>query len=170
MKIAIIGYSGAGKSTLARALGERYRAEVLHLDSVHFLPGWEERKLEDEQKIVSDFLDGHDAWVIEGNYTKLSYERRLEEADRIIMMLFNRFACLFRVTKRYKRYRNQTRPDMGEGCNEKLDGAFVAWVLWKSRRKAARDRYKRWQKLYADKVIVLKNQKQLDAFMKRDTI
>ena len=168
MKIAVIGYSGAGKSTLARALGERYHADVLHLDSVHFLPGWEERKREDEQRIVSDFLDTHDAWVIDGNYTKLSYERRLEEADRIIMMLFNRFDCLLRVAKRYRKYRNKTRPDMGKGCNEKLDGDFVTWILWRSRRKATRDRYKRWQKQYADKVIVLKNQKQLDAFMKQE--
>ena len=43
MRIAIIGYSGAGKSTLARALGERYACPVLHLDALHFLPGWKER-------------------------------------------------------------------------------------------------------------------------------
>jgi Adenylate kinase and related kinases len=43
MKIAIIGYSGSGKSTLAAKLGKFYHAEVLHLDSVHFLPGWVER-------------------------------------------------------------------------------------------------------------------------------
>ena len=42
MRIAIIGYSGAGKSTLARALGERYACPVLHLDALHFLPGWSE--------------------------------------------------------------------------------------------------------------------------------
>ena len=84
------------------------------------------------------------------------------------MMLFNRFDCLLRAAKRYRKYRNNTRPDMGKGCNEKLDGDFVTWILWRSRRKAARDRYKRWQKQYADKVIVLKNQKQLDAFMKQE--
>ena len=40
MRIAVIGYSGAGKSTLARALGARYGVPVLHMDRVHWAPGW----------------------------------------------------------------------------------------------------------------------------------
>lgn len=95
MKIAVIGYSGSGKSTLAAALGKEYGADVLHLDSVHFLPGWKERPDEEKRRVVEAFLDSHDSWVIDGNYTKLFYERRTEEADRIVMMLFGRFACLY---------------------------------------------------------------------------
>ena len=166
MKIAIIGYSGSGKSTLARALAAHYGADVLHLDTVHHLPGWKERKPEDEQRIVSSFLDAHDAWVIDGNYTKLSYERRMAEADRIVMLLFSRLNCLWRVTKRYQKYRRSSRPDMTEGCEEKLDAAFILWVLWKGRRKPARERYRRIAAQYADKVTVLKNQRQLDAFLR----
>ncbi len=167
MKIAVTGYSGSGKSTLAKKLGEKYGAEVLHLDSVHFLPGWVERDREEEQKIVSDFLDSHESWVIDGNYKKLCYERRMEEADMIVMMLFNRFACLKRVTKRYKKYKNTTRPDLAEGCNEKLDREFITWVLWRGRGKSARERYGRLQKQYADKAVVIKNQRQLDGFERK---
>ena len=165
MKIAIIGYSGSGKSTLARRLGEFYGAEVLHLDAVHFLPGWGERKREDEQAIVREFLDTRDAWVIEGNYTKLSYERRMEEADRIVMMTFGRFNCLLRGTRRYRKYRNTTRPDMAEGCSEKLDAEFVKWVLWKGRRKAQRRRLAGLRERYGDKTVTLRNQRQADAFL-----
>ena len=165
MKIAIIGYSGSGKSTLARKLGEFYGAEVLHLDAVHFLPGWEERKREDEQAIVQEFLDTHDAWVIEGNYTKLSYERRMEEADRILMMTFNRFSSLARVMKRYRQYRGMTRPDMAEGCSEKLDAEFVKWVLWKGRGKAQRRWLADLREKYGNKAVTLKNRKQVDAFL-----
>ena len=43
VKIAIFGYSGSGKSTLAQHLGRRFNAPVLHLDRVHFGPGWRER-------------------------------------------------------------------------------------------------------------------------------
>ena len=168
MKIAVIGYSGSGKSTLAAALGKEYGADVLHLDSVHFLPRWKERPDEEKRRVVEAFLDSHDSWVIDGNYTKLFYERRTEEADRIVMMLFGRFACLYRVTKRYKKYKNSTRPDMAEGCPEKLDAEFVKWVLWKGRSKKARERYKNLAKRYPDKVTVLKNQRQLDAFMREN--
>ena len=163
MKIAIIGYSGSGKSTLAQKLAEHYGIKALHLDSVHFLPGWVEKDLADEQREVEAYLDANDSWVIDGNYTKLSYERRLREADMIIMMLFNRFACLKRVTMRYLRFRNSSRPDMGEGCNEKLDAEFISWVLWRSRKKGPRSRYRATRERYAGKVTVVKNQKQLDA-------
>ena len=86
MKIAVIGYSGAGKSTLAAALGEKYSADVLHLDCVHFLPGWEIRSKEEKEELVRAFLDGHSEWVIDGNYTKLSFERRMLEADMIVFL------------------------------------------------------------------------------------
>ena len=57
MKIAILGTSGSGKSTLAQTLGAAYHAPVLHLDTVHFLPGWVERPLDEENAIVRRFLD-----------------------------------------------------------------------------------------------------------------
>lgn len=61
MKIAILGTSGSGKSTLAKQLGEQCGAPVLHLDAVHFLPGWVERPPEEEKTILSRFLDEHDS-------------------------------------------------------------------------------------------------------------
>jgi len=166
MKIAIIGYSGAGKSTLARRLGTAFQAEVLHLDTVQFLPGWETREEGEKEKIVKEFLDTHGAWVVDGNYTKLSFGRRMAEADVIIMLLFNRFSCLYRVTRRYIQYRNRTRPDMGEGCNEKLDWEFIKWVLHDQRTKQVRDRYTQVRAQYKGKVAVVKNQRQLDAFLR----
>ena len=70
----------------------------------------------------------------------LFYERRMEEADIIILLLFNRFSCLYRAYCRYIRYKNTTRPDMAEGCKEKFD-------------------------LDGDKAVVIKNQKQLDIYI-----
>lgn len=89
MKIAILGLSGSGKSTLAKQLGSFYHAPVLHLDAVHFLPGWVERVPGEEEQLVTSFLDTHSSWVMDGNYTKTCYARRLEEADQIIVLAFN---------------------------------------------------------------------------------
>ena len=87
MKIAILGTSGSGKSTLAKRLGERYGLPVLHMDTVHFLPGWVERPFAEEEAIVRQFLDENaGGWVIDGNYSKTCYARRLEEADKIIVL------------------------------------------------------------------------------------
>ncbi|WP_334304908.1 AAA family ATPase, partial [Romboutsia sp. 1001216sp1] len=52
MKIAIIGYSGSGKSTLARKLAKYYKAPVLFLDTVNFLPNWIERDRDEGRLIV----------------------------------------------------------------------------------------------------------------------
>ena len=89
----------------------------------------------------------------------------MEEADLIVMLLFNRFSCLCRAYKRYRKYKGKSRPDMTPGCDEKMDRAFVWWILHEGRSKTARDRYRRVQTQYAGKVVVLKNQKQLDAFV-----
>ena len=164
MKIAIVGYSGSGKSTLARKLAKQYHTDVLHFDTVHFLPDWEIRSDEEKKRITEDFLNTHDSWVIDGNYSKLFYERRMEEADIIILLLFNRFVCLHRAYRRYIKYQNATRPDMAAGCNEKFDFAFAKWILWDGRRKSAKERYKGLISKYGDKAIVIKNQKQLDDY------
>lgn len=169
MKIAIIGYSGSGKSTLARKLGVVYQSEVLHFDAVQFLPGWKTRTEEEKKKITKEFLDTHDSWVIDGNYSKLFFERRMTEADIIIIILFNRFSCLYRVIRRYIKYKNTTRPDMGEGCNEKLDWEFIKWILYEQRTKQVKDRYAQVRSQYKEKVIIVKNQRQLDACLKKLT-
>lgn len=166
MKIAIIGYSGSGKSTLAKRLSEAYKTDVLHFDTVQFLPNWEIRSEEEKLKITKEFLDSHASWIIDGTYSKLYYDRRMEEADVIIMLLFNRFSCLFRAFRRYLNYKNTTRPDMAEGCNEKFDFDFASWILWRGRSRKTKDRHKRLISEYADKVVVIKNQRQLDKYIK----
>ena len=106
MRIAIIGYSGSGKSTLCRFLGEKYEIPMLHFDTVQFLPNWEVREACEKEKIVREFLDANENWCIDGNYSKIFFDERMEKADLIIVMLFNRFNSLWRVWKRYKKYKN----------------------------------------------------------------
>lgn len=165
MKIAIIGYSGCGKSTLAARLGKKYNIPVLHLDKVHWLPGWKERETEDEKQIVREFLKSNESWVIDGNYSKLEYQNRLKVADKIIIMRFNRFSCLYRAIKRHKVYKGKTRESMTQGCDEKMDFEFVWWILHKGRRKKLVQQYKEIEKNYADKTIVIKNQRNLDKLL-----
>lgn len=111
-------------------------------------------------------MDSNASWVIDGNYPKLYYERRMDEADVIVILLFNRFSCLIRAYKRYIKYKNTTRPDMAEGCKEKFDTEFAKWILWDGRTKQAKGRYKDVILQYGEKVIVIKNQKQLDSYIK----
>lgn len=165
MKIAIIGYSGSGKSTLAGFLAEKYQIPVLYLDKVHWLPGWTERKRAKEKEILSEFMNENACWVIDGNYSRLFWEQRMQEAEQIIFMNFNRAACLFRAWKRYVTYKGKVRGSMTEGCEEKIDREFVWWILHDGRSKGYREQYRRVREMYGDKVVVLKNQRQLDKYM-----
>ena len=164
MRIAIIGYSGSGKSTLASRLGEKYGVEVLYLDKVHWLPGWTERDRREELSITQEFLDKNSSWVIDGNYSKSFYERRMEEADSIIFMNFNRFSCLKRILKRFKNNKGKTRDSMTEGCNEKIDAEFLKWILWDGRTKKHKNRFKDTVNRYKDKVTVIRNGRELTKY------
>lgn len=62
------------------------------------------------------------------------------------------------------KYKGKSRPDITQGCNEKMDLAFIKWILWEGRTKAKAERYKRIQTRYPDKVVVIRNQKQLDDY------
>lgn len=165
-KTAIIGYSGSGKSTLAKYLGKKYQVPVLHLDQVHWLPGWRERERLESAEIVGRFLDENEFWVIDGNYSAMEYERRMAEADQIIFLKFNRFACLSRAFHRYFCNRGRTRKSMTEGCPEKMDLEFIWWILHEGRTGRQKKKYRAVQEKYGKKLTVIRNQRELDFIVK----
>lgn len=165
MKISILGYSGAGKSTLARQFGEYFGFPVLHLDMVQYLPNWDERERSEKERIIADFLDENASWVIDGTYSGLHFKRRLEESDLIVMLLFNRFVCFKRVVSRYRKFKGNSRPNMADGCAEKLDVKFAGWVLFDGRTRKRRAKFRRAASEFPEKTVIIKNQRQLDKFM-----
>lgn len=39
-RVMIIGQPGSGKSTLAREMGKHTGLPVVHIDTIHWQPGW----------------------------------------------------------------------------------------------------------------------------------
>ena len=167
MKIAILGTSGSGKSTLAKRLGERYGLPVLHMDTVHFLPGWVERPFAEEEAIVRQFLDKNaGGWVIDGNYSKTCYDRRLKEADKIIVLWFSPLVCLWRAVRRWRQNKGRVRESSAPGCEEKIDAEFVRWILHDGRTKKKWAQMERIGEKYPEKYVMIRNQRELDGFLK----
>lgn len=164
MKIAVLGYSGAGKSTLAKILGAHYKIPVLHLDTVQFLPDWKIRDEHEKKKLVFDFMQ-QESWVIDGNYSSLYKNERLQQADKIIILSFNRFFCFRSALKRYFENRGQTRSDMADGCNEKFDFEFALWILFLGRTYWRRKGYKDIYKKYRFKTMWFSNRKQVNDYV-----
>ncbi len=163
MRISILGYSASGKSTLAKWLRQRLNLPVLHLDRVQFEAGCKERDRRESLAIVADFLDQRE-WIIDGNYSSFYLSERLETADRIIFLDFPRLVCLQRAFQRYFEYRSNVREDMADGCIEKMDLEFVWWILYQGRTHGKQAMFRKIREQYADKMLVLRNQKELDAF------
>jgi len=125
-KIAIVGPSGAGKSTLARELGDILQIPVYHLDSIYWKPGWIPSSRDEFAQIHHKIIT-KEQWIIDGTYIQ-TIEIRFMHADTIIFLDLPRVTCLYRVLKRWGRYWQKNRPDMGKDCPEKLDFPFLKWI------------------------------------------
>lgn len=133
-RIVIIGCPGSGKSTLARELGKRLDLPVSHLDALYWQPGWQppaDRAAFDARVVA---IAGTDRWIIDGSYST-TLRQRLERADTVIIMAFPRWRCLWRILVRRIRYAGVVRPDMGQGCPERIDTELLTYV-WNYRRKS----------------------------------
>lgn len=164
MKISVIGYAGSGKSSFATKLGIHYNIETTYLDKLHFEPGWVERDKETRNTMIKTILK-NDKWIIDGSYTSAVIER-FEQADQIFFFNFNRLKCLYGALVRKIKYRNKPRRSMTEGNKEKFDFKFMVWILFDGRTKKKREFYRNLVKLYSDKVIVFKNRRQVNCYLK----
>lgn len=164
-KVMVIGVSaGAGKSTFARRLGELTGIEVTYLDRLFWKPNWVEAPPEEfstaQQQVV-----GRERWIIEGNYIK-TVRIRESHADTVIYIELPLRVCLYRVLKRRVQYHGKTRQDIADGCKEKIDKAFLKFIVttYGARKKAMKERMLR----YAEEgktVHYLKTQEQIQGFL-----
>ncbi|HET9426121.1 MAG TPA: DNA topology modulation protein [Gemmatimonadaceae bacterium] len=125
-RILIIGSGGAGKSTFARELGALLGLPVIHLDQLYWKPGWEKPEKAEWARIVDRVTAQHE-WVMDGNFGG-TLPQRLKRADTVILLDISRWICLWRVARRFVRYRGRQRPDMTPGCHERFDREFIRWI------------------------------------------
>ncbi len=126
-KIAIIGSPGAGKSTLAQQLGESLNIEIIYLDRYFWQPDWREKPRDARIEILNELVR-KERWIIEGTYLDSS-EPRLNAADTIIFLDIPPWLCLHRIRQRHNKYKGQPRPDLPDGCSDKLNLTCVLKVL-----------------------------------------
>lgn len=160
-RIIIVGCGGAGKSTLARQLGDKLGLPVVHLDKLFWRPGWVQVTQEEFDKLHQAEI-AKEKWIIDGNFNR-TFPKRLACCDTVIYLDFSRFACLTGVLKRILTTHGTVRPDMGEGCPERIDFEFLKWV-WNFNKTNRQTYYKQLRESDAD-VYILKNRRQVAAFL-----
>lgn len=111
-KITILGGTASGKTTLANKLGDRLHIPITHLDKIF----WKEKGgiRQDAFVIELDQIMKSDRWIIEGSmHRSKTLHMRLDQADTIIFYDIPLCVALWRQTKRFFKYYNKVRPDMG---------------------------------------------------------
>ena len=162
-RVVILGSPGSGKSTLARKLGEKTLLPVIHGDKLFWHSGWiESTKEEIDSKLTAAAKD--DRWIIDGNYMR-TLPDRLQRADTVLYLDLPRLVCLGSVLKRILFYRGATRPDLPEGCPERIEWEFLTWV-WNF-NKNKRPKIYGLLEQYPDKDIhIFKSRRQVKAYVK----
>ena len=161
-RIMIIGCGGSGKSTLARQLGEKTGLPVIHLDKLFWRPGWVNLTREEFDAVHNAAIE-EKKWILDGNFDR-TMEQRIRRCDTVVYLDFSRIACLCGVMKRILTTYGKVRPDMGDGCPERFDLAFLQWV-WNF-NKNKREKNYRLLEQYGDKrIYILKNRKQVKEFL-----
>lgn len=162
-KVLVIGSPGAGKSTFAARLAERTGLPLVHLDAIYWEPGWIKTSKDEWARTVDGLLAG-DAWILDGNYAG-TLGRRLAACDTVVFFDLPRAVCLWRAVKRRIVHHRRSRPDMREGCNERVTRALVQWI-WEYPRTQRPGVLARLSALRpGQRAVVLRSTAEIEAFL-----
>ena len=159
-KIMIIGSPGSGKTTLSLKLASITGLPLVHLDKLFWRDNWTHVSREDFDTQLFKAVSQKE-WIIDGNYGR-TLDVRLNYADTVIFLDYNRFVCLFRVFKRTLLSFGKSRFDMGDGCPERFDFSFMKYV-WNFDKNSI---YKKLNEIEDKNVIIIKNNSSLKKFLK----
>ena len=122
-RIMIMGSPCSGKSTFAVILSELLKLPVVHLDkiSIKYINNGAWDMMNDEIHTAAN----QSMWIIEGNFTA-TRDYRLERADTVIYLDFDRYTCLSRLLIR--RIKNFIQPHSDRtGCPPNIS----LWIIKK---------------------------------------
>ena len=161
-RAAIISISGSGRSTFAKKLHKKTGLDLYHLDTYFWNEGWETTPRE-EWKGIHKELISKDKWIIDGNYGA-DIHLRMKYADTIFFFDFDRIRVILSILKRRVMYHNSTRPDMSDGCPERLDLDFLRWV-WNYPNDERDDLLKNMEEVDGKKIIIFNNKDDVEIYL-----
>ena len=123
-RFSVAGMSGAGKSTIARTIASRLDLPYVELDALFHGPNWSEPSPDEFKRRVLALIDGHDGWVVDGNYHGKLDELVLERADTFVWLDLPLRVALRRIWRRTWG-RILSREELWAGNRERIWTAFL---------------------------------------------
>lgn len=162
-RVLVIGSGGAGKTTFARRLHEITDLPLFHLDRLYWRPDWTEPTRAEWKELVGELLE-KDEWILDGHFGS-TLEMRMAACDTAVWLDPPPPVCVYQALKRAVKYYNRTRPDMGEGCREKLDWDFLWWI-WTFKRSKSGIRLKAAIEKFGDtkRIVRLGSKREIEKF------
>jgi len=160
-KFLIVGDSGRGKTTMAKFLAEKLQISHTELDNFYWIKKFTKKRTKEKRlRMVGDFLENHDQWIIEGTSRDM-VSLCMDDAEVILYMAYpSLVAQLFNITKRAIREKERVLPY--------LDLCFTT-ILKRykiSKRYKGRFSIKEILEKYKKKVIPLNSWKEIEDFKK----
>jgi adenylate kinase family enzyme len=151
-RVLVMGSSGSGKSTFARRLSDMTGIPFVSLDALFWKPGWvASDKAEFRERLTEVALQPR--WIVDGNFPSHLVELRRDACDTVIWFDLPRRTCMLGIMKRIASSYGQVRPEMAEGCPEKIDFEFFRYV-WTYRRQQRPKLLNYFEGLRADQSLV----------------
>jgi adenylate kinase family enzyme len=168
-RIRVVGTSGSGKSTTAAAIARKLDIPYLELDSVHWLPGWQERDAEEFRRIIVDFAK-QPRWVVDGNYSGRPGDRLDDLVDTYVWLDLPRWRVTLAVLRRTIR-RGRTGEELWSGNREHLLSLLkrdplenvVLWSWTQHRRQ--REGYEEKTRTSSHRWIRLHSRREVNQFL-----
>ena len=152
-RVLVMGSSGSGKSTFARRLSEIAGLPFVSLDALYWRPGWVASDNAEFGQRVAE-VARRPQWVMDGNFTSSGAgELRRHFSDTVIWFDLPRSSCLLGIMRRIASSYGRVRPEMAEGCPEKIDFEFFRYV-WTYRRQQRPKLLSYFEGLRADQSLV----------------
>src|SRR5262245_12135384 len=126
-RVLVMGSSGSGKSTFARRLSAITGIPMLSLDALFWKPGWVGSDRAEFRARVAE-ATRQPRWIQDGNYTPAEGQLRRGSSDTVIWFDLPRATCMLGILTRIATSYGRVRPEMAEGCPEKIDLEFFRYV------------------------------------------
>lgn len=90
---------------------------------------------------------------------------RLDKADTVICFQLGRVICIMSYLMRVITNINKVRPDMPDGCPEKLDFEFVKYI-WRFLKTSGKRNIEKLKEIKDKKIIIFKKRRQANKYIK----